>query len=53
VLSGILPSQANAVIAAYRPLALTRRLDLDRWTTLVFTRRTPRRRVIAPRRSAS
>jgi ribosomal protein L11 methyltransferase len=53
VLSGILPSQANAVIAAYRPLALTRRLDLDGWTTLVFTRRTPRRRVIAPRRSAS
>jgi ribosomal protein L11 methyltransferase len=41
VLSGILRSQANAVIAAYRPLALTRRLDVDGWTTLVFARRTP------------
>jgi ribosomal protein L11 methyltransferase len=39
VLSGILPSQANAVIAAYRPLALERRIDRDGWTTLVFTRR--------------
>jgi ribosomal protein L11 methyltransferase len=53
VLSGMLPSQANAVIAAYRPLALTRRLDINGWTTLVFTRRTPRRRAIAPPRSAS
>jgi ribosomal protein L11 methyltransferase len=41
VLSGILRSQANAVIAAYRPLALTRRRDVDGWTTLVFARRTP------------
>jgi ribosomal protein L11 methyltransferase len=40
VVSGILPSQANAVIAAYRPLALKRRIDLDGWTTLVFTRHT-------------
>jgi ribosomal protein L11 methyltransferase len=39
VLSGILPSQANAVIAAYRPLALDRRIDIDGWTTLVFARR--------------
>jgi ribosomal protein L11 methyltransferase len=39
VLSGILPAQANAVIAAYRPLTLERRLDLDGWTTLVFSRR--------------
>jgi ribosomal protein L11 methyltransferase len=39
VLSGILPSQANAVIAAYRPLALERRLDIDGWTTLIFARR--------------
>jgi ribosomal protein L11 methyltransferase len=39
VLSGILPSQANAVIAAYRPLALQRRLDIDGWTTLVLARR--------------
>ena len=38
VLSGILPSQANAVIAAYRPLALQRRLDIDGWTTLVLAR---------------
>jgi len=39
VLSGIVPAQANAVIAAYRPLALERRFDLDGWTTLVFVRR--------------
>jgi ribosomal protein L11 methyltransferase len=39
VLSGILPSQANAVIAAYRPLMLRRRLDIDGWTTLVLARR--------------
>ena len=38
VLSGILPSQANAVIAAYRPLALQRRFDIDGWTTLVLVR---------------
>jgi ribosomal protein L11 methyltransferase len=38
VLSGILPSQANAVIAAYRPLALQRRLDIEGWTTLVLVR---------------
>ena len=36
VLSGLLASQANAAIAAYRALALTRRIDLDGWTTLVF-----------------
>jgi ribosomal protein L11 methyltransferase len=53
VLSGILPSQANAVIAAYRPLALERRIDIDGWTTLVLTRRTRRRRSVAPPRSAS
>jgi ribosomal protein L11 methyltransferase len=53
VLSGILPSQANAVIAAYRPLALERRIDIDGWTTLVFTRRARRRRRVAPPRSAS
>jgi ribosomal protein L11 methyltransferase len=38
VLSGILTSQANAAISAYRPLALQRRIDLDGWTTLVFVR---------------
>ena len=42
VLSGIVPAQANAVIAAYRPFALERRLDLDGWTTLVFVRRARR-----------
>jgi len=39
VLSGILPAQANAVIDAYRPLTLHRRLDIDGWTTLVLARR--------------
>jgi ribosomal protein L11 methyltransferase len=39
VLSGLLPSQANAAIAAYRGLALERRIDLDGWTTLVLVRR--------------
>jgi ribosomal protein L11 methyltransferase len=38
VLSGITPAQANAVIAAYRPLALERRIALDGWITLVFVR---------------
>ncbi len=39
ILSGMLPSQANAVIVAYRALTLRRRIDLDGWTTLVFVRR--------------
>jgi ribosomal protein L11 methyltransferase len=39
VLSGLLASQANAALAAYRPLALERRLDIEGWTTLVLTRR--------------
>ncbi len=38
ILSGILPAQANAVVAAYRRLALQRRIDLDGWTTLIFAR---------------
>src|ERR1051326_2541096 len=38
VLSGILPTQANAVIAAYHRLTLQRRIDIDGWTTLVFKR---------------
>jgi ribosomal protein L11 methyltransferase len=38
VLSGILPAQANAVVAAYHALTLQRRIDLDGWTTLVFAR---------------
>jgi ribosomal protein L11 methyltransferase len=40
VLSGLLPTQANAALAAYRPLALERRVELDGWTTLVLVRRT-------------
>jgi ribosomal protein L11 methyltransferase len=40
VLSGVLPTQANAALAAYRPLALERRVELDGWTTLVLVRRT-------------
>jgi ribosomal protein L11 methyltransferase len=39
VLSGLLASQANAAIAAYRGLALERRIELDGWTTLVLVRR--------------
>jgi ribosomal protein L11 methyltransferase len=39
VVSGLLPGQANAAIAAYRPLILERRIDLDGWTTLVLMRR--------------
>jgi ribosomal protein L11 methyltransferase len=39
VLSGLLRAQANAVIAAYRPLALERRVELDGWVTLVLARR--------------
>jgi ribosomal protein L11 methyltransferase len=38
VLSGIVPAQANAVIAAYRPLALERRIAIEGWTTLVLRR---------------
>jgi ribosomal protein L11 methyltransferase len=39
VLSGLLASQANAAIFAYRGLALERRIDLDGWTTLALVRR--------------
>jgi ribosomal protein L11 methyltransferase len=39
VLSGLLASQANAAIAAYRGLALERRIDLDGWSTLILVRR--------------
>ena len=45
VVSGLLPAQANAAMAAYRPLALERRIELDGWTTLVLARRTRRRTV--------
>ena len=43
VLSGILSSQANAAISAYRPLSIERRIDLDGWTTLVLRRPSPSR----------
>jgi ribosomal protein L11 methyltransferase len=39
VLSGLLRAQANAVLAAYRPLALENRIELDGWVTLVLARR--------------
>jgi ribosomal protein L11 methyltransferase len=39
VLSGLLRAQASAVIAAYRPLALESRIELDGWATLVLARR--------------
>jgi ribosomal protein L11 methyltransferase len=38
VLSGILNAQANAALAAYRPLMLERRIMLEGWTTLVLRR---------------
>ena len=42
VLSGLLPADANAALAAYRAqgLALERRIALDGWATLVLRRRT-------------
>jgi len=53
VLSGLLPAQANAALAAYRACALERRIDLDGWTTLVLVRRARRRRAVARRRRRS
>jgi ribosomal protein L11 methyltransferase len=47
VLSGLLASQANAAISAYRGLALERRIELDGWTTLVLVRRTRPRASVA------
>jgi len=47
ILSGLLASQANAAIAAYRGLALERRIELDGWTTLVLKRRVRPRSVVA------
>jgi ribosomal protein L11 methyltransferase len=38
IISGVLASQAAAAIAAYRPLALERRMIVDGWATLTFTR---------------
>jgi ribosomal protein L11 methyltransferase len=53
ILSGLLLAQANAIVAAYHALTLERRIDLDGWSTLVFTRRRRTRTVIArsPRRT--
>ncbi len=47
ILSGLLLSQANAIVAAYHALTLDRRIDLDGWTTLVFRRGRRARAVIA------
>ncbi|MGI8525623.1 MAG: 50S ribosomal protein L11 methyltransferase [Pseudolabrys sp.] len=49
VLSGLLPSQANAVLAAYRAqgFALERRILLDGWITLLLRR--PKRKPPQPR----
>ena len=49
VLSGLLNSQANAALAAYR-LQLQRRIDIDGWTTLVLKRGIRPRAVVAHRR---
>jgi len=38
ILSGLLPSQANAVLAAYHRLKLERRIVCDGWTTLILRR---------------
>jgi len=47
VLSGLLPAQANAAIAAYHTLALERRVEIDGWTTLIFVRPTRPRASVA------
>ncbi|HEY1749470.1 MAG TPA: 50S ribosomal protein L11 methyltransferase [Xanthobacteraceae bacterium] len=53
VLSGLLRAHANAAIAAYRPLALESRVDLDGWVTLVLARRSlPRFRARRRKRRA-
>jgi ribosomal protein L11 methyltransferase len=53
ILSGLLCSQANAAVAAYRPLALERRIDIEGWTTLMLARRMRPRRAVARRRLGS
>ena len=53
ILSGLLSSQANAAITAYRPLALERRIDIEGWTTLVLARRIRPRHAVAGRRRGS
>jgi ribosomal protein L11 methyltransferase len=41
VLAGLLKSQANAALAAYRSFTLERRIELDGWTALVLRRPRP------------
>ena len=50
VVSGLLPGQANAALAAYRALglALERRIPLDGWVTLILSR--PATRIASIRR---
>ena len=43
ILSGLLAAQANAAIAAYRPLTLERRIAIEGWATLVMRRAAPSR----------
>ena len=50
ILSGLLPPQANAAMAAYHALALERRIELDGWTTLILKRPGHPRSVVARRR---
>lgn len=52
VLSGLLASQGNAALAAYRAqgLALERRLTLDNWVTLTLVRRQSRTAHDGPRK---
>jgi ribosomal protein L11 methyltransferase len=50
VLSGLLASQANAALSAYRPLALERRIELDGWATLMLKRGSSSRRPAVARR---
>jgi ribosomal protein L11 methyltransferase len=38
VVSGVLKSQANAALAAYRGLILEQRIEVEGWTTLIFRR---------------
>ena len=49
VLSGLLTTQANAALAAYRALSLERRIEIDGWTTLILKRPWRGRSVVAPR----
>jgi len=48
VLSGLLTSQANAALAAYRPLTLVRRIEIDGWATLVLRRGGTKHRTLRP-----